>query len=153
MHTELSYCLKILLLKVNTTGSNPAQPTKKNINYYIYMLDKNIVLLEGLIGDDYRYGKTQDAKEYATFSLCINSFIKDMADSTERTHSQAFIRIFVYDKKQVEYLHKVNAHRGQRASVFGRLVSFMSEHKGNRFMVNNVVCRDIQIIKTKEEKD
>ena len=88
------------------------------------MLDKNIVLLEGIIGDDAKFGKTQEGKEYFTFSLCVNSFLKDMSDSTERTHSQVFIRIFVYDKKQIEYLHKVKAHRGQRASIFGRLSSF-----------------------------
>lgn len=112
--------------------------------------DKNIVILNGIIGDDYKYGKTQECKEYATFSLCINSFYKEMADSTERTHSQTFIRIFVYDKQMVEYLHKVNAKRGNRCSVFGRLVSFKNEYKGNTFMTNSVVCRDIEIIKTKE---
>lgn len=112
--------------------------------------DKNIVILEGLIGDDYKYGKTKDGKEFATFSLCINSFDKEMADSTERTHSQAFIRIFVYDKRQVEYLHRVNAHRGQRASIYGRLISFKNEYKGNTFMTNNVTCRDINIIKNRE---
>lgn len=115
------------------------------------MLDKNIVLLEGLIGDDFKYGKTQDAKPFATFSLCINAFLKEMADSTERTHSQAFIRIFVYDKKQVEYLQKVKAGRGQRASVFGRLISFKNEYRGNTFVTNNVVCRDITIVNTKKE--
>lgn len=113
------------------------------------MLDKNIVLLSGIIGDDAKYGKTQDGKEYFTFSLCVNSFMKEIADKTERTHSQAFIRIFVYDARQVEYLHKVNAHRGQRANVFGRIVSFKSEHKGNTFVANNVVCRDIEIVQTK----
>ena len=115
-------------------------------------MDKNIVLLEGIIGDDFKFGKTQDAKEYATFSLSINAFSKEMSDSTERTHSQTYIRIFAYDKKQVEYLRKVNAHRGQRATIFGRLVSFKNEYKGNTFMTNNVVCRDIEIVKTKEEK-
>lgn len=111
--------------------------------------DKNIVVLEGIIGDDFKYGKTQEGKEFATFSLCVNSFNKEMADSTERTHSQAFIRIFVYDKVQLEYLHKVDTHRGQRVSVFGRLISFKNEYKGNTFITNNVVCRDISIIKTK----
>jgi len=115
------------------------------------MLDKNIVLLEGIIGDDYKYGKTVDGKEFATFSLCINSFFKEMSDSTERTHSQTFIRIFVYDKSRVEYLHRVNAHRGQRASVFGRIVSHRNEYKGNTYISNNVVCRDISILKVKEE--
>ena len=117
------------------------------------MLDKNIVLLEGIIGDDAKFGKTQEGKEYFTFSLCVNSFLKDMSDSTERTHSQVFIRIFVYDKKQIEYLPKVKAHRGQRASIFGRLSSFKNEYRGNTFMTMNVICRDINITKTKQENE
>ena len=27
--------------------------------------DKNIVVLEGLVGDDFKYGKTSEGKEYA----------------------------------------------------------------------------------------
>lgn len=116
------------------------------------MLDKNIVMLSGIIGDDAKFGKTSEGKPYFTFSLCVNSFMKEMADSTERTHSQAFLRIFVYDKRLVEYVERVKAKRGQRANVFGRLVSFKNEYKGNVFMTNNVVCRDIEIVKTKKEK-
>lgn len=126
---------------------SPTVPNKIN------MLDKNIVLLEGIIGDDAKFGKTQEGKEYFTFSLCVNSFLKDMSDSTERTHSQVFIRIFVYDKKQIEYLHKVKAHRGQRASIFGRLSSFKNEYRGNTFVTMNVICRDINITKTKQEEN
>lgn len=117
------------------------------------MLDKNIVLLEGLIGDDAKFGRTQDGKDYYTFSLCVNSFIKEMADDTERTHSQAFVRIFVYDKKQLEYLHRINVHRGQRASVFGRLSSFKTEYKGHSFITLNVICRDIDVVQTKAFKE
>lgn len=112
------------------------------------MKDKNIVLLCGLIGDDFKYMKTQDGKEFATFSLCINRFNKEFADGTERTFSQEYIRIFVYDNAMLEYLKKVNAHRGNRVSVFGRLHSMRSEHKGNTFISTNVVCRDIEIMKT-----
>lgn len=115
-------------------------------------MDKNIVILEGVIGDDFKYGKTQEAKEYATFSLCINSFIKELADSTERSHSQTYIRIFCFDKRIVAYLKKIGAHRGQRASVFGRLSSVKNEYRGNTFMTNNVTCRDIVVIQTTEKK-
>lgn len=117
------------------------------------MLDKNIVLLEGLIGDDAKFGKTKEGKEYFTFSLCINSYIKEMADSTERTHSQTYVRIFCYDKRQLEYLRKVKARRGLRASVFGRLSSTKNEYKGVVYMTNSVVCRDIAIIRTKGTND
>lgn len=114
------------------------------------MQDKNIVLLEGIVGDDFKYGRTKEGKDFATFSLCINAYTKEFSDATERTHSQTYIRIFCYDKKQLEYLQRVNACRGNRASVFGRLSSFKNEYKGNTFMTNNVVCRDITIIKTKK---
>lgn len=117
------------------------------------MLDKNIVLLEGLIGDDAKFGRTQEGKEYFTFSLCINSYIKEIADDTERTHSQTYVRIFCYDKKHLAYLRKINAHRGQRASVFGRLSSFKNEYRGNSFMTLNVICRDITVIQTKAFKE
>jgi single-stranded DNA-binding protein len=113
------------------------------------MMDKNIVILEGVIGDDFKYGKTQEGKEYATFSLCVNAFLKEISDTTEGTHSQTYVRIFVYDKRLVDYLKRVNAKRGQRASVFGRLSSFKNEYKGISFMTNNIVCRDVTIIKTR----
>lgn len=114
-------------------------------------MDKNIVFLEGQIGDDYKSGKTTDGKPYVTFTLCINSMTKDMSDLTERTHSQSYIRIFAYDKKQLEYLERVKARRGNRVSVFGRITSYKNEYKGISFISNNIVCRDITIIKTKKE--
>lgn len=110
-------------------------------------------MLEGLAGDDAKFGKTKDGKEFFTFSLCINSYIKEMADATERTHSQTYIRIFCYDKKQLAYLRKVNVKRGNRISVFGRLSSVKNEYRGITFITNNVVCRDIVVIKTKKEKE
>jgi hypothetical protein len=109
------------------------------------MLDKNIVMLDGIIGDDFAFKKSE--KEYATFSLCINSFFKEMADNTERSHSQTYVRIFVYDKRLIEYLKKKNAHRGQRISIFGRLSSCKSEIRGITFVSLNVVCRDLTIEK------
>lgn len=115
------------------------------------MMDKNIVVLDGIIGDDLKWGKSQNAKEFMTCTLCINSFMKEFADGTERSNSQMYIRIFVYDKKLVDYLRAVEVHRGQRASVFGRIISYRNEYKGNSFITNSVVCRDIEIIKNKNE--
>ena len=116
-------------------------------------MDKNICILEGVIGDDAKYGKKKDNnKEYFTFSLVVNSYQKEFADDTERNFSVSYIRIFVYDTKQIEYLHKVNAKRGQRASVFGRLQAYKAEHRGNSFITLSVICRDIKIVKTKQEQ-
>jgi len=114
-------------------------------------MDKNIVILEGIIGDDYKKGKTTKGKNYVTFTLCVNSMFKEMADSTERSHSQSYLRIFVYDKRQLAYLEKVKARRGLRASIFGRITSYKNEMKGISFISNNIVCRDITIIKTNEK--
>lgn len=124
----------------------------KDLETIIMALDKNIVLLEGLIGDDFKFGRTSDGKEYATFSFCVNSFIKEISDNTERTHSQNYIRTSVFDKKQIAYLHRVNAHRGQRASIFGRISSYKTEYKGIDFIQLSIVVRDISIIKTKKSK-
>ena len=115
-------------------------------------LDKNIVMLEGIIGDDYKVGKTSEGKEMITFSLAINSYMKEIADDTERTRSQTYVRIFVYDKKQIEYLQKIDAHRGQRATILGRLSSRKSEYKGIEYIQLTVIVRDIGIIQTKSFK-
>lgn len=116
------------------------------------MLDKNIVFLEGLIGDDLKFGRAENGKAFATFSLCVNSFIKELSDTTERTHSQQFIRTSVFDKKQLAYLERVGAHRGQRVAVFGRLTSFKTEYKGVEFIQVSVIVRDINIIQTRNNK-
>ena len=80
-------------------------------------LDKNIVFLEGVIGDDFKYGKSENGKDFATFSLSVNSFVKEISDQTERTHSQNYIRTTVFDKKQLEYI-VANVH--QYSGVFHR---------------------------------
>lgn len=112
--------------------------------------DKNIIILSGIIGDDAKFGKTKEGKEYYTFSLSVNAYSKHLADGTERTHSQTYVRIFCYDKAQLEYLKKVSVHRGQRANIFGRIASAKNEYKGVTFMTNNIVCRDIEIVHTKK---
>lgn len=115
------------------------------------MIDENIVHLCGLIGDDYKDGKTSEGKEFITFSLCISTYVKDYADSTEKNHSQTFVRLFVYDKKQIEYLRRMKTHRGLRVWVNGRLSSRKSEYKGISYIQLTVIVRNIAIIKTTEK--
>lgn len=115
-------------------------------------MDKNICILEGVINDDAKWGKKKDnGREYFTFTLIVNSYNKEFADDTERNFSLSYVRIFVYDKLQLEYLHKVDAKRGQRATIFGRLQAYKAEYKGHSYFTLSVVCRDVKIIKTKEE--
>ena len=117
------------------------------------MLDKNLNFYEGVIGDDYSMKRAKTGKEFITFSLCVNAFFKDMADDTERTTSQQYIRIFVYDKKCIAYLKKVKARRGNRAFVFGRVQSVKNEYRGIEFITLSIMARDVAIIKTKADKE
>ena len=112
------------------------------------MRDKNIVMLEGCIGEDFKYGKSQNGKDFATFSLCIMASNHEYKDENEMNKPMTFVRVFVFDKRQMEYLRKVHVKSGYRASIFGRLNSSHTEHKGISIMSNNVIVRDIHIIKT-----
>lgn len=113
------------------------------------MKHKNIVMLEGRIHDDYKYKRTKEGREYATFTLLIRSFDKDFRDNTE-TKVDVKIRIMVFDHQLVQYLRKVNAHNGCMVSVFGRINSYRAERHGEYFTMNDVVVRDIHIMKTIE---
>lgn len=112
------------------------------------MIDKNFVFLEGIVGDDYKYMKTRDGKDFATFTLYINSFNKEYRDKTEAA-IYVHIRIMVFDARLVEYLKKVKPRNGNRVSILGRLNSHKNEYKGTELWQNDVVVRDIHIIKTK----
>ena len=53
----------------------------------------------------------------------------------------------VFDAKQVDYLHKIGAKNGHTAIIYARLSSHKTEYKGIDFIQNNVVVRDLSIIK------
>lgn len=103
-------------------------------------------MLEGRIGDDFKYTRTVEGKVFATFTLNVKSFDKELRDSTENKE-YITIKIMVFDHKLVQYLQKVDACNGCIANVFGRLNSYQSERKGVKFWQNDVVVRDINIIK------
>lgn len=115
------------------------------------MMDKNISVLDGVIGNDYKEAKTRDNRDFVTFSLVLGAYMKEWADKTERSYRYQYIRVFVYDKKQVEYLRDVRAKKGNRVFVFGRLTSCLSEYRGNRTITQQVISRDVAIIKTPKE--
>lgn len=115
------------------------------------MKDKNIVLLEGVVGNDVKRGVASNGKKYITFSLCINTYFKPLHDSTESEHPISYIRVFIYDQKQVEYLNRVKIKQGNRASIFGRLNSTRNEIKGKEIIQINVIVRDISITKVKAD--
>lgn len=106
-------------------------------------------MLEGRIHDDYKYMRTRDGREFATFTLLIRSYDKDLRDDSE-TKADIKVRIMVFDYKLVQYLKNVNAHNGCPVSIFGRINSHTIEYKGKYFVMNDVVVRDIHLIKTIE---
>lgn len=112
-------------------------------------MDKNFVMLEGHIGNDLSYGKTQDGKEFATFSLCIDGYSKDYHDTSERKHGFVMVRIMVFEKRLVDRMHELKVRTGTRLSVFARLNSHRTEYKGISYIQNDVVVRDMSVIRTK----
>ena len=115
------------------------------------MRDKNIVMLEGVVGYDVKKGKTSDGKRYITFTLCIDAFFRPLHDNTESDHRIVYVRIFCFDKVHVDYLERCRIRRGQRVSVFGRLQSSSHEVKGQKVVDVSVVVRDISIFKSSDD--
>lgn len=117
------------------------------------MKDKNVVILEGLVGDSVSDKKSNSGTEFITFMLCVNGSIGTdtwMSRSDDREHSQTLIRCFVYDRRLIEYCRDTKLRRNKRVSVFGKLQSYRSEIKGQPIVSLVVVVRDIGIIKTKK---
>ena len=115
------------------------------------MRDKNIVMLEGVVGNDLKRGTMSNGKSFITFSLCVNTYFKPLHDSTESEHPMAYIRVFIFDQRMITYLNKCKVRHGQRASVFGRLSSSSKEINGKKIVQVNVVVRDITVSKTKDD--
>lgn len=112
------------------------------------MRDKNIVLLEGRIGEGLKYSHSVNGNEYCTFMLEIDAYYKEMADQTERDHGFTLVRVFIYDKRQLEYVKRVDMKQGNKVSLLARLNSKSTEIGGKTIIQNNVIVRDISVIKT-----
>lgn len=112
-------------------------------------MDKNFVILEGQVGDDLSYGKTQDGKDYSTFSLIINGYSKDYHDSSERQHGFTMIRIMVFESRLVDRMRDLKVRTGTRVGVFARLNSHRTEYRGISYIQNDVVVRDLTVVRTK----
>lgn len=115
-------------------------------------MDRNVVLLQGKIGNDYKYLKTKRGSEFATFTLCLEAFDKEERDKTENRNT-VYIRIMVFDDLLVQYLHKVGARSGNKASIYGRVNSHRVTSKNVTFVQNDIIVRDIHIVKTQSDKD
>lgn len=112
-------------------------------------MDLNFVMLQGKIGNDLQYRKTKDGANFATFSIVINSYNKELKDKTEQ-RNETYIRIMAFDNRIVEYMQRVNAKQGNRVNVVARLNSHKSEYKGVAIVQNDVVARDVTVIKAKD---
>lgn len=111
------------------------------------MIDLNHCYLTGTIGEDFRYKHSQDGKEFATFTLLVNSYDKEMHDGTEQRQI-TFLRIMVFDRHCVEYLHNVNARHGHHVHIIARINSHRVEYKGHTYIQNDVVARRIFLLAT-----
>lgn len=115
-------------------------------------MDTNHVFLEGLVGDDFKYKRQREGREFATFTLSVNSYDRDSHDDTER-RSYVRIRIMVFDKKGVEYLRRVRCHGGCRVTILGRMNSHKVETRGITYTQNDVVVRKISVVKTSATRE
>lgn len=113
-------------------------------------MDLNFVMLQGRIGNDLQYRKTKDGATFATFTIIINSYNKELKDRTEQ-RNDTYIRIMAFDKRIVEYMQNCNAKQGNRVNVVARLNSHKSEYKGVALVQIDVVARDVVVIKAKDE--
>lgn len=114
-------------------------------------MDLNIVMLQGRIGNDLQFRKTTEGATFATFTTIINSYSKDFKDNTEH-RTETYIRVMCFDKRVVEYMQKVGAKQGNRVNVFARLNSHKSEYKGVEFIQNDVIARDVVVVKPKSDE-
>ena len=112
-------------------------------------MDRNDVYLQGRIGQNLKYGKTERGSEYATFSLVIEPVQNKQDKGSEAT---TYIRILVFEKHLVKYLHDVKAKEGQRVAIVAFINSRRTEVKGETIIQNSVIARDIIVAKTKQMK-
>lgn len=115
------------------------------------MKQKNIVILEGRVGEGLKYARATNGNDYCTFVLEIDSYYKEVADLTERDHSYTLVRLFIYDKHQVEYCKRVGLRQGNIVSILARLNSKGMEINGKTIIQNNVIVRDISVVKTQPD--
>lgn len=119
-------------------------------------MDKNLVILSGVSGDDVKFARATNGKEYCTFLLLISTFDKELGDESPNSRGMDMIRILVFNNKRgklVDYLKKVGFRRGMRVTVMGRLQSYKSEVHGVTIIQNNVMVRDIECVMTKSYKE
>ena len=112
------------------------------------MKDTNIVILSGRVGENVKFGVALNGNKYCTFILEVDAYSRDMHDTTERDYSKTLIRIFVYDKAQLEYLERVGLKQGNRVQILARLNSHKTEIGSKNIIQNSVITRDISVIKT-----
>lgn len=110
--------------------------------------DKNIVILSGVSGDDVKFGRAQNGKEYVTFTLLCTQFDRKLGDDDEHVRCTDFLRIMVFNnprKRLVDYLKTAGFRRGMRVMIFGRLQAHKTEFKGNPIIQINVNVRNIHV--------
>lgn len=109
---------------------------------------QNSVYLAGLAGDDVKFGRAVNGKEYCTFSLLVSTSNKLFGG--EETNGSEMIRVVIFNNKRklVDYLKDMNFHRGMRVSVIGRLRTTKTQKRGIDIIELTVFVIDITVVMT-----
>lgn len=109
---------------------------------------KNFVFAEGRIAE-LKIGKGSNGLKYCTFLLDIEHNAKEDVLPEDARTGIIRARVFVFNAKLIEYLQRVKAKNNAFASVYGRIGSSRLEStEGKVYYTNNVVAKDIHLIKT-----
>ena len=104
------------------------------------MVDKNDMLIEGVIADDVTYKTAETGSKYCTFSI-----------HTETREGSKIVpantRVFVFDQRCIDYLKRMNAHEGQRVSVSAYARTGKQDIHGKAIITTMVTVKDIHLIK------
>lgn len=112
-----------------------------------FFMDKNIVILEGSVGDDLSFRRSQDGKEFVTFTLLVGGYSREYHDRSE-TRDVVYIRVMCFDGRLVERVRAMSLRNGSRVNILARLNSHRSEYKGISYIQNDVIVRDIVLVRT-----
>lgn len=109
-------------------------------------MDRNDCRFVGRVGDRMKKGTTVNGEPYMYFEMEIESRFN--ATSTDNNYHQS-IPIMVFKKAVINYLEKLNIHRGMPVVVFGFVSTYTDELKGITLKSNGINASEVYVIRTK----